>query len=152
MFQPRFYFVENPWNGLLPKRTVVSQLPPPKKVSYCKYGYSYRKHTALWTSCAIEFHSCKNDCHAVHLGPRGRMRHNDKAQRDWIPLSKLQAIPPCLHRHICKYIIKDTSETRGTSELKDKENGGDREGLRGPELPGPRSTEACIEETGEPVH
>ena len=42
-FNPRFWFIENPWRGLLRHRDVVASLPPPKQVSYCMYGYPYKK-------------------------------------------------------------------------------------------------------------
>ena len=54
-FKPEFWFIENPWSGLLRRRSVVSTLPTPKKVSYCMYGMPYQKHTAIWTNTDIEF-------------------------------------------------------------------------------------------------
>ena len=42
-FQPGYWFIENPWGGMLRRRSVVSMLPAPKKVSYCKYGAPYQK-------------------------------------------------------------------------------------------------------------
>ena len=42
-FQPEHWFIENPWSGLLRRRSVVSMLPPPKKTSYCMWGTPYQK-------------------------------------------------------------------------------------------------------------
>ena len=58
-FNPPFFFIENQWSGLLRHRPIMTNLPEPKKVSYCKYGFSYQKHTAIWTDSDIEFEFCK---------------------------------------------------------------------------------------------
>ena len=48
--KPIRWWMENPATGLLPKREVVSGLPPPNVVTYCSYGFPYRKATAVWTN------------------------------------------------------------------------------------------------------
>jgi hypothetical protein len=47
-FQPVVYAFENPRSGLLKGRAVVQGLPY-KDISYCMYGYPYRKQTRIWT-------------------------------------------------------------------------------------------------------
>ena len=42
------YTLENPWTGYLKTRPCMMHLPPPRVVSYCKYGMPYRKNTAFW--------------------------------------------------------------------------------------------------------
>ena len=104
-FAPTFWFVENPWTSLLRKRDVISHLPPPKKVSYCKYGYPYQKNTAIWTNAEIELEYCKKDCDAM-IGNR----HGCTAQRGGdkfsvgFPQCVLYTIPPRLCREICSVV------------------------------------------------
>ena len=49
--QPRVWAFENPQTGLLKTRQVVYKIPF-KDVSYCKYGYPYKKATRIWTNSA----------------------------------------------------------------------------------------------------
>ena len=74
-FQPGYWFIENPWGGMLRRRSVVSMLSPPKKVSYCMYGTPYQKNTAIWTNTDIKLACCQKDCSAMVLGDSGRKRH-----------------------------------------------------------------------------
>jgi len=48
-FQPPVWAFENPFTGLLKKRDVVAGLPY-KMVTYCMYGFPYKKQTAIWTN------------------------------------------------------------------------------------------------------
>jgi hypothetical protein len=56
---PRVWFIENPFTGLLRTREVVQDLPPPVLVDYCKYGLKYRKRTAIWTNCPFVGDLCQ---------------------------------------------------------------------------------------------
>ena len=47
-FQPIAWAFENPRSGLLKGRAVVAGLAY-KDISYCAYGYPYRKQTRIWT-------------------------------------------------------------------------------------------------------
>ena len=58
-FDPLYFFIENPWSGLLKGRAIMAHLPTPKKASYCKYGFPYQKHIAIWTNTDIKFLACK---------------------------------------------------------------------------------------------
>lgn len=61
-FQPVHWFIENPKTGLLKSREFMQGLPY-YDVSYCKYGYTYRKHTRIWTNATgFEPLVCKKDC------------------------------------------------------------------------------------------
>ena len=86
-FDPPCFFIENQWSGLLRQRPIMTPLPTPKKVSYCKYGFNYQKHTAIWTDSDIEFETCKNDCDSLVpdsiIDGSGRRRriHLSSAQR-----------------------------------------------------------------------
>ena len=48
-FQPNIWAFENPFTGLLKTRDVVDGLPF-KFLCYCKYGFPYKKATAIWTN------------------------------------------------------------------------------------------------------
>jgi hypothetical protein len=48
-FEPTVWAFENPQTGLLKDRAVVAGVPY-KDISYCMYGYPYRKPTRIWTN------------------------------------------------------------------------------------------------------
>lgn len=57
-FAPRYYCVENPV-GDLRKQPVMEDLASVRKtVSYCKYGFMYRKDTDLWTNIPFTPRRC----------------------------------------------------------------------------------------------
>ena len=114
-FEPRFWFLENPWTGMLRHRPVVAHLPPPKKTSYCKFGYPYQKHTAIWTNAAeLELPVCHKDCDSIVVGENGKKRHATIAQRfgerrgdtvvNMYPLNQLYSLPSGLCCQICRHV------------------------------------------------
>lgn len=61
-FKPKIWFIENPQTGLLKTREFMQDIPY-YDVSYCKYGYKYRKHTRIWTNLlGFKNKVCKKDC------------------------------------------------------------------------------------------
>ena len=62
-FKPRAWFIENPASSLLKTREFMYRIPC-VTVSYCKYGYPYRKNTMLWgTIMDFPWRSqCAKDC------------------------------------------------------------------------------------------
>ena len=72
-------------------------------VSYCKYGFSYRKNTRLWGILPESFEPklCKKDCEAFD----GR-RHASTAQRSNHPLAVLYQIPAPLCDDIAKSVTQ----------------------------------------------
>ena len=87
--QPRLYFIENPMGGL--RKMDYMQGMPRYMITYCQYGFSYRKATDIWT-----YHpdpqfrpACKNGdpCHTK--APRGTklglQAIKDRAERSKYP-------------------------------------------------------------------
>ena len=61
--KPKCYYIENPHTGMLRHREFMAGRYF-FVVDYCKYGYNYRKRTAIWTNNK-EFKPrplCKKDC------------------------------------------------------------------------------------------
>jgi hypothetical protein len=109
--QPLLYFMENPGTGLLKTRPVVRGLPY-KKVTYCSYGYPYRKLTFLWTNAEYwtPRRCCRKDCWAMVDG-----RHAMTAQRgpfaagqshDRCTLQELYSVPKELVEEILVFCVK----------------------------------------------
>ena len=111
-FQPKVWAMENPASGLLPKREVVWGLPY-FDISYCKYGYPYRKYTRIWTNSEAwkpRPKCCRdNPCEGMMGG-----RHMLTAQRapcirngvrdptDTCSLQQLYSMPPDLCHELAK--------------------------------------------------
>lgn len=65
-FNPKYFCIENPV-GLL--RTMPFMKPHSKflkTVSYCKYGYSYRKNTDIWSNIDFKPKLCINGSYCSH--------------------------------------------------------------------------------------
>jgi len=60
-FNPVKWFLENPQTGLLKTRDIMIDIPF-VDVDYCKYGYTYRKRTRIWTNVDYTGKLCKKDC------------------------------------------------------------------------------------------
>ena len=110
-FRPLLWFMENPGTGLLAKRPVVAGLPY-KRVTYCSYGYPYRKLTFLWTNADSwqPRPCCKKDCWAMIDG-----KHAMTAQRgpsaaglthDRCSLQELYSVPEALVRDILRHVVQ----------------------------------------------
>ena len=66
-FRTANWSFENPQTGLLKTRDIVKGLPY-YDTSYCRYGYSYRKATRVWSSLVPWLHSpcsLQDPCSAV---------------------------------------------------------------------------------------
>lgn len=81
-FKPKYFFIENPV-GLLRHQNIMKPLIKLRNtVSYCKYGYNYRKDTDIWTNINTKFLICRKNSycetkkktgihsHTVQKGPR----------------------------------------------------------------------------------
>ena len=102
-------FIENPWTGKLRHRGLLDHLKL-HKVSYCKYGFPYRKNTAIWTNTAWEpaRPPCKHDCPATQGG-----KHTARAQQGppgpCFSQRELYRIPPELCEEIARFCSQDRS-------------------------------------------
>ena len=101
-FGPRWWWMENPATGLLKTRPVVQPLGRPYLVSYCHYGFPYRKHTALWSNNPhLEARVCRKDCPhydaATGRHPVSAQRGGNKYERrPQLALETLYRIPQAL--------------------------------------------------------
>ena len=69
-FKPKTWLMENPDTGLLKTRPFMQDIPY-YVVSYCKYGYGYRKNTRLWSNLeGFDALKCKNDCDSMVEGKK----------------------------------------------------------------------------------
>jgi site-specific DNA-cytosine methylase len=67
-FKPKYYFIENPATGKMKNYIDDNFLYNINKyiVSYCKYGFDYKKNTAIWTNLkGFNPKICKNDCDSI---------------------------------------------------------------------------------------
>ena len=48
-FKPKYFFIENPYTGYLKSREFMKDIPY-YRVDYCRYGFDYKKNTAIWTN------------------------------------------------------------------------------------------------------
>ena len=83
-FNPSYWFIENPYSGLLKKRPFMELLPF-YDVDYCRFSdWGYKKKTRIWTN--IEYRDmlclkglCKNMIgrfHKVSFGGQGRPKEH----------------------------------------------------------------------------
>lgn len=103
-FRPKIYFIENPQTGLLKTRPFMKDIPY-YDVTYCKYGYEYKKPTRIWTNVrGFKPKFCKNDCSMMVPGTKKHMSHlgkSDISTTPWkssthIPIKNQYSIPPRL--------------------------------------------------------
>ena len=109
---PKVWFIENPQTGLLKNQEFMKDLPF-TDVSYCKYGYTYRKQTRLWNNIDFKGLTCNKDCDAMdgnkHIGSAGNGR------REWTFKSFSQdekySMPPLLIQSVIEQIEEYFNKT-----------------------------------------
>jgi len=79
-FKPKYYGIENPFNGKM-----KDYMPDPyatnlKVCSYCQYGYDYQKNTAIWTNvpCVLKRCGKHSSCWRKHNRQVGLARASTK--------------------------------------------------------------------------
>ena len=66
-FNPEFYIIENPANGKM--KEYINDLILYYDISYCMYGFDYKKTTRFWTNIKeIEIKKCNHKKHKLALG------------------------------------------------------------------------------------
>jgi hypothetical protein len=60
--QPNYFAIENPLASKLWSMGIFGDEYPKKKLSYCRYGFPYRKNTILATNAPFEPKLCRGDC------------------------------------------------------------------------------------------
>ena len=108
-FAPKVWGFENPATGLLKHRDVVAGLHY-KDISYCMYGYPYRKYTRVWTN-SEEWQprpkcSTLTPCPIIEEGkhPQSAQRGpcRGKGKGDVCTLGQLYSIPPQLCQELAR--------------------------------------------------
>jgi len=77
--RPRWWAIENPRSGLLKSRSYMKDLPF-DDVTYCQYGYRYRKATRIWNNLPWR-PSRPVCCKASRCAAFNNGRHAETAQR-----------------------------------------------------------------------
>jgi hypothetical protein len=74
--RPKVWFMENPQTGQLKKQVFMQNLPF-YDVSYCKYGFPYRKQTRIWSNVKNFVPlTCQKDCGFMITNPAtGQLMH-----------------------------------------------------------------------------
>ena len=109
-FKPDYYFIENPETSTLKNQSFMKKLPY-YTVSYCKYGFLYRKNTRIFTNLeGFEPKYCKNDCRKAKMNG-GRHPHiiGDRTNDISINISSLKqkySYPPKLIKDLLKLAIE----------------------------------------------
>ena len=60
-FEPRWWCIENPGSSALWRQPIMQDLPT-VMVSYCMYGFKYRKNTRLATTVKFDAKKCDGNC------------------------------------------------------------------------------------------
>lgn len=101
---PRFFFIENPMGGL--RKMDYMQGIPRHLITYCKYGFTYRKATDIFTNHPkTEFlPPCKNGDSCHQSAPRGTRLGlqgiKDKALRSAYPTALCEHIVDICEKYI----------------------------------------------------
>ena len=103
---PKFFFIENPMGGL--RKMDYMQGIPRHLITYCQYGFTYRKATDIFTNhpCPEFKPPCKNGAPCHQSAPRGTklglQAIQDKALRSSYPPLLCEHIVDICERHFDK--------------------------------------------------
>lgn len=71
-FNPEFYIIENPANSKM--KEYINDLIPYYDISYCMYGFDYKKTTRFWTNITEKkIKKCNHKTHNYALGHSSNM-------------------------------------------------------------------------------
>ena len=116
-FEPKVWGFENPQTGLLKDRQVVAGIPY-KDISYCMYGYHYRKYTRIWTNSErwVPRPKCPaaNPCPIIKEGKRPMSAQRGpcrgKGKGDVCSLGQLYSMPPELCQELARAWTEEVSK------------------------------------------
>ena len=105
---PSVFVIENPQTGLLKDQSFMRNLPY-QDVSYCQYGFPWRKQTRLWTNLAcFQGRTCQPGCRMMVDGKHRSLQDVNGAHR-----ANVRAIvPPRLIGAVMKAAISQCPRTR----------------------------------------
>lgn len=63
-FKPKYWIVENPIGKMQIIYPFINHIHY-NKISYCRYGFDYRKDTAIWTNIPLDFLVCNHTTHKI---------------------------------------------------------------------------------------
>ena len=128
-FKPSVWFIENPLNTKLKDKPFMKKLPY-HDVTYCMYGFPYRKPTRIWTNLSAEEFTprfCHNDC---------PMRYADKrhililgmhipgycplAHRTCLPVRVKMLVPQRLLRDLFSAALRQINDEQFAKSLRSK--------------------------------
>jgi hypothetical protein len=97
-FKPRAWFIENPESGCLKDQAFMKNLPY-YRISYCKYGFPYRKNTIIWTNLiGFKAKRCKFDCDQLDESGRRHVNaigiRSGQAQKRTSRIQEKYSYPP----------------------------------------------------------
>ena len=104
-------FIENPYTGGLKNRGLLDHMRL-NKVDYCKYGFPYRKRTAVWTNTdwTPSRPLCSRDCAAYGLtGRKARAQQGGPGPR--FTQRELYRIPPQLCDEIAQFCTASAQQS-----------------------------------------
>jgi len=109
-FKPKHWIIENPDSGSLKDQDFMKKLPY-VRVSYCMYGYPYKKTTRLWGNI-VGFGNkvCNRKCPAF-VGGR-HVATIGGGCGTWIPRKERNSYPPALVREIMEFCRPVRRSTR----------------------------------------
>ena len=95
---PHFFFIENPMGGL--RKMDYMRGIPRYLITYCQYGFPYRKATDIWTNhpCPDFLPPCKNGDSCHERAPRG-----SRTGLQGINGKELRSIYPA---KLCEHIVE----------------------------------------------
>ena len=128
--QPKVWFIENPMTGLLKTRPFMAGLPY-YDVTYCMYGFPYKKPTRIWTNVkGFAPKKCRQDCwaivdkghfvtinsrsNAVQREHRARWLEQDPANRALLAnnTKARYKIPPALVKDLFEAAVRDMASPK----------------------------------------
>ncbi len=91
------YVIENPYTSYI--EHFLPTLIVKNKVSYCMYGYDYKKDTAIYSNCILNLKKCNHNKHVSVIG-KHKVKNNSKAN-----YQQRASVPPLLIKQILNIFL-----------------------------------------------